>query len=353
MDKFTREQIIEFYQSMGLSGPDFLSGGKIVNLYKLLEIVPEKNSNGDRLKTPYEILGVPPKFENGKEKPIVFAIKHKTIRIGKYEGRIVDFVYKRPKIVEEKTVLRQLKERYRAAIFAGNEEEAESCLSTISKLAGVSVREFKDSFYNYTKFYKRMRRQLLIDLFAHFFLTFVQNRSAIIKKGIILKNKLYKPYREKNKISNQDVTFDADLDIVNIPMADAMSFGMQNVKKVVISNSEFGDFVKVDVRKKNIEIKASESYLNMQGLNDAQKTDVDDIFKKSKDEISNIVEKKKENKEKSGFAKFGSFIKKKKRFLHKMNQMIEQNEEDFEKEEKQKIKNDKKKNNKREFEKEI
>ena len=174
MVKFTKEQLLKLYKIMGLKDPKFFNEKEIVNLYKLLKIEPQKNEDGTRVLTPYEILGVLPVFKNGKERPIVFAIKHRALKIGKYEGQITKFIYAKSKVKEEKNILQTLKEKYRAAIFAGNLDEADSCLKMIDELTGGRSSEFKDSFYDYSVYYKRMKKQLLLDLFSHFFLMYVQ-----------------------------------------------------------------------------------------------------------------------------------------------------------------------------------
>ena len=68
MDKFSTKQIIELYQMMGLKDPKFLSEKNVENLFKILKIEPIFNEDGIRQLTPYELLGVLPVFEKGKEK---------------------------------------------------------------------------------------------------------------------------------------------------------------------------------------------------------------------------------------------------------------------------------------------
>lgn len=261
MDKFTKNHIVELYKKMGLRDPKFFNGVNPVNLFKVLGVEPQIKEDGTRLLTPYEVLGVLPKFDNGVEKPIVFAIKNRIKKIGKYEGQITQFIYKKSKIKEEKSVIQTLKERYRAAVFAGNEDEADSCLKMIESISSSEAHEFKDSFYDYSKFYKRMKKQLLLDLFAHFFLLYVQARSSIIKSGIIMKSKLYKPYHERTGIYNQDITFGTDSEIVNVaPQIDPVAFGFQNIKKVVVSNKETEAVAEFDISAKEIKVKTSSSF---------------------------------------------------------------------------------------------
>ncbi len=258
MGKFTSEKIAEFYKRIGLSKAEFFDGKNPVNLFKILKINPKTDSKGARVKTPYEIIGVFPNFVNGVEKPIVFAIKNRVLGIGKYEGEINDFVYKKQKIKQEKTIIQTLKEKYRAAIFAGDEAAAESCLEMISNLSAEEAREFKDTFYNYTKYYKRMKKQLLLDLFAHFFLELVQSRSSIVKNGLIKKDRLYKAYKEQSQNYSQDVTFDSELDIISVSgQINPVNFGMQNVKKVVVENKETDMVSEFEVSKDAIKVKTN------------------------------------------------------------------------------------------------
>ena len=58
MGKFTSEKIAEFYKRVGLSKAEFFDSKKPVNLFKILKVDPEIDENGNRVKTPYEILGV-------------------------------------------------------------------------------------------------------------------------------------------------------------------------------------------------------------------------------------------------------------------------------------------------------
>lgn len=260
MSKFTNDKIAEFYKRVGLSKAKFFDGKNPVNLFKILKFDPQTDSNGERVKTPYEMLGVFPHFVNGEEVPIVFAIKNRVLGIGKYQGEVKNFVYKKQKEKEEKTIIQVLKERYRSAIFAGDEETADSCMETISTLSSEEAREFKDTFYNYTKFYKRMKKQLLLDLFAHFFLELVQMKSSIVKKGLIKKDKIYKSYKEKsqNQKYNQDITFNSELDIISVSsQINPINFAMQNVKKVVVEDKETNSVSEFEITNDEIKIKTN------------------------------------------------------------------------------------------------
>lgn len=259
MEKFTEKKITEFYKKIGLTEAEFFDGKKPINLFKILKISPEIDGAGNRKLTPYELLGIVPIFENGKEVPIVFAIKNRVKKIGNYEGNVKEFLYKNQKTKQEKTVIQDLKEKYRLAIMSGDDATAEFCLDTLTNLSADEAQNFKDSFYNYTKFYKRMKKQLLIDLFAHFFLEYMQMRkSAIIKNGIIKKDKLFKAYKENKSNYVQDVTLDADLDVISVsPSINPINFGMKNIKKVVIENKETNETAKFEIDKDKIKVESS------------------------------------------------------------------------------------------------
>lgn len=263
MEKFTEKKITEFYKKIGLEKAEFFDGKKPKNLFKILKISPETDGLGNRKLTPYELLGVVPKFENGKEVPIVFAIKNRAKKIGNYEGNVKEFLYKNQKSKQDKTVIQELKEKYRLAIMSGDDATAEFCLETLTNLSADDAQSFKDSFFNYTKFYKRMKKQLLIDLFAHFFLEYMQMRkSAIIKNGIIKKDKLFKAYKENKSNYVQDVTLDADLDVISVsPTINPINFGMKNVKKVVIENKETNETAKFEIDKDKIKIESSINFI--------------------------------------------------------------------------------------------
>ena len=337
MGKFTSEKIAEFYKRVGLSNAEFFDGKKTVNLFKILKINPQTDEDGNRLKTPYEMIGVFPKFVNGVEVPIVFAIKNRVLGIGKYEGEIKDFVYKNQKVKEEKSIIQTLKERYRAAIYAGDEETAESCLEMISNLSSEEASEFKDTFYNYTKYYKRMKKQLLIDLFAHFFLEYIQERSSIVKNGVIKKDKLYKAYKDKKQNYNQDVTFDSELDIISVSgQPNPINFGMQNIKKVVVENKETDMVSEFEVSNEEIKLKSNVNFDEVvsEEINVPQ-TEATELIKIS-DQEQQIYEKKYFEIEEQDLGLFGnlkSFINKKRKPIKRVgsipNNIQNEDEEEF------------------------
>lgn len=214
MDNFSEEvltEVLKFYKAIGLKKSDFLKADNILGMYQILGIKPEFDENGNRRLTPYEILGVPPIIVNGKEIPIVFAIKNKSKkvkRIGKTEGPVVDFVYKNKKVQEKDSLLEQLKKQYIQALLAGDEELAAQFLQMIDELTGGRSVEVLHSFYDYTKFYRRMKKQLLIDLFNHFFLMYMLQNSLNIKNGVIKKGKVYKAFRDEYNRERQEEVAD-------------------------------------------------------------------------------------------------------------------------------------------------
>ena len=101
MGELTKEQLAKlsntalgFYKAMGLSGKKTTQNGEVLDLYRVIGIKPEFDEDGQRRLTPYEILGVPPQFRDGvNETPIVFAIKNRVQKIGKYTGEELNFIY--------------------------------------------------------------------------------------------------------------------------------------------------------------------------------------------------------------------------------------------------------------------
>ena len=210
MEKFSEEfltEVLRFYKEIGLTKPDFLRANNILGMYEILGIKPEFDEFGNRKLTPYEILGVPPIIVNGKEVPIVFAIKNKTKkvkRIGNFDGPVVEFVYKNKKVKEQDSLLEQLKKKYKEALIAGDDDLAAQFLQMIDELTGGRSIDFLHSFYDYTQFYRRMKKQLLIDLFNHFFLMFLLQNSVNIKEGIIKKGKVFKAFKDENQQQKQE-----------------------------------------------------------------------------------------------------------------------------------------------------
>lgn len=226
-EQLAKEQLVtalKYYKSFGLTKSKVVKGDEILDLYRILGAKPEVDETGKRKLTPYEILGVPPQFKNGGvEVPIVFAIKNKSKKIGKYTGREITFIYKSNRVKEEDSILEQLKANYKKAILMGNEAEAQKFLDLINDVTGGKAEDFLDSFYDYTKFYRRMKKQLLLDIFSHFFLMYMmkKTKSSIIDKGIIKRGKVYKAYREHEEEYENDYVAELNQALANMAIPDA------------------------------------------------------------------------------------------------------------------------------------
>ena len=105
MISFSKKQLVEFLKSVGLKEKDCLVNGEVIDLFKLLKFKPKINDDGSRTLSPYEILRVSPKFRNGKEIPIVFAIKNRAKSIGKYKGQELVYYYNQNVAKNEKTII--------------------------------------------------------------------------------------------------------------------------------------------------------------------------------------------------------------------------------------------------------
>lgn len=196
MESISKAEVVDFLKSLNLPESKFLINGEIVDIYTLLGIEPQFHKDGTRVLTPYEIIGIPPRFsDDGKELPIVFILKNKCKKIGNYEGKSVDFVCKNNKVKDSKDTLDELKSRYKVAVLSGDEETASDLFAIIDKLSGGNARDLLSSFFNYAKFYKKMQKQLLIDMFAHFFMMYIYARVKAAKGGLVRKNRIYKPFK--------------------------------------------------------------------------------------------------------------------------------------------------------------
>ncbi|MBQ8451441.1 MAG: hypothetical protein IJ538_01525 [Clostridia bacterium] len=268
MSNFSESQIIEFYKSIGLSEKDYLINGRLVDLFTLLKTAPEVNVYGNRAVSPYEILRVPPKFEDGEERPIVFAIKNKAKKVGKYEGGSTNFLYEAKKIKEEKSFIQELKSKYRRAVFFGNQLEAEEIMSTLKSIDPKEASDLASSFYDYTKFYKKMKEQLLLNLFAHFFILFVSYK------------KEYEAEAKKQAELGETVR------VKRAP--NPSSFGLKNLKKVVIQtqdkteNFNFKNKKQTEVSKVKKEENFSQQTKSAAVVVKEEKTETPDMFKKKK-----------------------------------------------------------------------
>lgn len=225
----------QIYDSLGFSSESYICGGQILNLFKMLKIAPEIGDNGERKLTPYELLGVAPVFDKrGEERPIVFAIKNRANKVTKNLGIGCGFIYQANKVKNDKNLLESMLENYKKAVLYGNESDAEMYYKMLDDISGGKAREILDSFFDYSKFYRRMKRQLLIDIFAHFFLMYVTSKKSIIKNGLLKKNKIYKAYHEEYEETVSD-TFEFDMqnlnfagDVVDAPMLQSIKITQSN-----------------------------------------------------------------------------------------------------------------------------
>lgn len=232
MELSDRKRVLELYDLLGVNVSTTFAGVDPADVFSVLGIKPTVNSQGRRMLTPYEILGVPPQFVGGKERPIVFAIKNRVKKIGHLEMPGL-FLFKSKRVKEEDSLLEQLSAKYRHAIFEGNDADAASFLDMINNLSRNKADELMDSFYNYTKFYKKMKKQLLIDIFAHFFLMYINSSDVNFKKGIIKGGKVYRAYKEG---SNENIKEEQV-----IGFGFGKDFDMPNLKSITIERPESED----------------------------------------------------------------------------------------------------------------
>lgn len=237
MENLTNEQIVDiinFYKLCGISEDMYLSRDGVLDLFTLLGIKPEFDENGDRLPTVYEQLAIAPKFVDGKEVPIVFAIKHKAGKIGRTPlNNCTTFTYKGEKEnQEDKTLIKKFKQEYFSAISNGNMIEATRIYDMIDMMTGGKADYYIGVQYNLVKFYKKMQKQLLIDMFANFVILLILSKKQLMKEGIVKFDKLYKAFVERElknsgfgaingksltvpEISNMKITIGDDINIEN------------------------------------------------------------------------------------------------------------------------------------------
>lgn len=205
MENLTNEQIIDiinFYKLCGISEDMYLSKNGVLDLFTLLGIKPEYDEYGNRQLTVYEQLSIAPMFRDGKEVPIVFAIKNKVSKIHKNKP-VTDNKLKEglkfgtvKEAGNDKVILGKLKKDYFSAFSNGNLIEATRLYDMIDMLTGGKADDFIGIQYNAIKFYKKMQQQLLIDMFANFVILMILSKSSSIKEGIVKFDKLYKSFVE-------------------------------------------------------------------------------------------------------------------------------------------------------------
>lgn len=243
MEGLTNKQVISFLKSMGLPESMLFVDGQIANIYDLLGIKPTFHSDGTRMLTPYEIIGVLPKFDDdGKEIPIVFIIKGRCKKIGKTTGDDVHFVAKNKKVRDGLTTLEELKIRYKHAVINGDETEAKQIFELIDSISGGEAKQILSSFFNYTKYYKKLKKQLLMDLFAHFFMLYIFAMVKSAKGGVLRKNKIFKPFRS-GEVAMTTTPKQADSNFESVSeVLKPEDFGISNLKSIKIEQTlpEYG-----------------------------------------------------------------------------------------------------------------
>lgn len=241
MAKVTEADVSKFFKIIGVN--DSGSRGRSANLYRVLGVLPETDEDGNRIKTPYEHLGVPPQFRNGKEVPIVFAIKNRVAKVGRFTGSDLLFYYsKRNKIRQTQSqtnTIEELKKKYRHAQFIGNIDEAMKIVDIINSVSGGKADEIMGSFYNYAMFYKRMKKQLLVDMFNHFFLTYLTRFKSQVKEGLINDTKQFRPYFERQSFTVSGNDLNEISKEQNFATQKEYDFG--DIKSIKIDNNFFDD----------------------------------------------------------------------------------------------------------------
>lgn len=292
MENLTNEQIIEiidFYNLCGITEDMYLSSSGVLDLFTLLGIRPEYDKNGERLPTVYEQLSIAPKFVNGKEVPIVFAIKHKASKINKNQTlKDVKFSYseKKDKKKDDKTILNKLKQDYLEAVLNGNMIEASRLYDMIDMLTGGKADYFIGVQFNSVKFYKKMQKQLLIDMFANFVILMILNNKQNGKQGIFRYDKLYKAFVEK-QLNETGVSVKSTapvLSSISVSVTDDL-----DIKKIDIKTSDKKTQTKAlpETKKNNENIpQDSKSFVSLVRSKVTNKLNKikDSLIKKTKDE---------------------------------------------------------------------
>lgn len=87
-------KLLRFYEALGIE-VQYNSDGSIKDLFQLLKINKVYDENGKRIMTPYELLKMNPVFDkNGNEKPLVFTIKNRVVKVAKSVIDAPKFTYK-------------------------------------------------------------------------------------------------------------------------------------------------------------------------------------------------------------------------------------------------------------------
>lgn len=297
MENLTNEQIIDiinFYKLCGISEDMYLSQDGVKDLFSLLGIVPEYDENGNRLPTVYEQLSIAPKFRDGKEVPIIFSIKHKASKINKtpkIESGSFKYVEKTEKH-NDKAILNKLKQDYFSSVSNGNMIEATKIYDLIDMITGGKADFFIGVQYNCVKFYKKMQKQLLIDMFANFVILMVLSKKQMIKEGIIKFDKLYKSFVE-HQIKNGNFGYVGgknakapQISSISVSISDDLSVSKVSVKSNMKQRKDFKQTQEKPVFE-NTEQKIEEP----KGFINLIKSKVASKISKLKDELTNTETK--------------------------------------------------------------
>lgn len=241
MENLTNEQIVDiinFYESCGISEEMYLTPNGVLDLFTLLGISPEYDEFGNREPTVYEQLSIAPVFREGKEVPIVFAIKHHVSKVSKNPKLdSTTFSYVADKEIEdEKVILNSLKKDYFSALLSGNLMEATRLYDMIDVLTGGDADNFIGIQFNCVKFYRKMQQQLLIDMFANFIILMVLSKSSSLKEGIVKFDKLYKAFVQK-EIQSGNFGLSGGSSIPTISNVTVSVHGEDETKKVSVKTS--------------------------------------------------------------------------------------------------------------------
>ncbi len=208
MENFATKQeksAAEFYQNMGVSPKDFLEGESVKDVFEFLNFEPLVDENGNRALTPYEILGLLPNMDGNIEKPIVFFVKNKIKNLSGFKSSAgFDFVFSKEKNQHKDKLIEFVLTCYKAALAENNMAEAEKQFAILNKITNGKAKHYVGACYDYKKFYKQMKKQLLIDLFSHFFMLYLIQKKSIIKKGLIIKNKKFVPFNQNKQQQKQE-----------------------------------------------------------------------------------------------------------------------------------------------------
>ena len=243
MENLTNEQIVDiinFYKECGISEDMYLSRNGVLDIFSLIGMTPKFDEQGNRLPTVYEQLSIAPVFRDKKEVPIVFAIKHKVSKIykPKEDDKIstddYTFVGEKEDQVNDRVILNKLKQDYFSAIVNGNLSEATRLYDLIDRMTGGKAERFIGIQYNSVKFYKKMQKQLLIDMFANFVILMILSEKHSVKDGIVKFNKLYKAFIQK-QLSSGNFGLIKNKSI-NIPEINQITISISEDQKIKGSN---------------------------------------------------------------------------------------------------------------------